>query len=386
VLVAEREILVVHTDDPSQKDVAYQHAIKDGRTASGKKGACVRWAVHSKDDCTFRLDLQGLPMTAAMASSKPSLEAEEAPTVMLASNAIHTDLFGSSTDAVGPVVLFFSSDVARASVALRSQPNLLRNEISRFTWKLIAREYLDLRSAADLAQHPREGMVQHPFHQAEEQQGPSGLKRPQEDVSKLPAGHSGKNSKLKTFRKYPSSLPTRIEPCVLQHIIELLPTELKNGPFATHLIKRLSQSLTDNSWKRFETALNSFQNFSQKHSKQFIWPITSDWLISYVIWADMERNLAASTIKTYIQTLKKIQEWSGFSTKGIFDNGWLESYFKGMKNAKLYEASSQVSRRPVTLEILQILGHQIDKTDWSEISKLTVWGAATLAFWGSFRL
>jgi hypothetical protein len=40
----------------------------------------------------------------------------------------------------------------------------------------------------------------------------------------------------------------------------------------------------------------------------------------------------------------------------------------------------------VTLEILHILGHQISISTWTEISKLTAWGAISLAFWGSFRL
>jgi hypothetical protein len=52
----------------------------------------------------------------------------------------------------------------------------------------------------------------------------------------------------------------------------------------------------------------------------------------------MDQKLAESTIKTYLHSLKQLQEWAGFETHGIFDNHWLTAYFKGMKHAKLYES------------------------------------------------
>jgi len=40
----------------------------------------------------------------------------------------------------------------------------------------------------------------------------------------------------------------------------------------------------------------------------------------------------------------------------------------------------------MTLALLKLIGHQIAKSDWSDDSKLTVWGACTTAFFGAFRI
>jgi len=39
----------------------------------------------------------------------------------------------------------------------------------------------------------------------------------------------------------------------------------------------------------------------------------------------------------------------------------------------------------MSLPLLKILGHALAKKDWTENSKQVVWGAATLAFFGSLR-
>ncbi len=38
--------------------------------------------------------------------------------------------------------------------------------------------------------------------------------------------------------------------------------------------------------------------------------------------------------------------------------------------------------RPVTLQLLRVLGQLIEKADWSEISKRVVWAVCTTAYWG----
>jgi hypothetical protein len=271
VLVAERVISVGHTQDQHMNDITYQHAIKDGRTAAGKRGACVRWIINTKDDCTctFSLDLQGLPMTASSAISKPSLASEEAPTVLLSSHRLRVDFYGGELQAVGPVVTFFAADVGRASVSLRSQPELLRDELRRLTWLLTSHEYLDLRSAAELVQHPREGLILRPFHPGEElppaRQHP-GQKR-SHDQDELSEEHSGKISKRIFHTKYPSQLPDIIEPNIYENIKKLLPPSLQISNYSDHFLKRFSQSLSESSWKRIGSALHSFQRFLHSQNK-----------------------------------------------------------------------------------------------------------------------
>jgi hypothetical protein len=208
-------------------------------------------------------------MTASSAISKPSLASEEAPTVLLSSHRLRVDFYGGELQAVGPVVTFFAADVGRASVSLRSQPELLRDELRRLTWLLTSHEYLDLRSAAELVQHPREGLILRPFHPGEElppARQHSGQKR-SHDQDELSEEHSGKISKRIFHTKYPSQLPDIIEPNIYENIKKLLPPSLQISNYSDHFLKRFSQSLSESSWKRIGSALHSFQRFLHSQNK-----------------------------------------------------------------------------------------------------------------------
>ena len=52
----------------------------------------------------------------------------------------------------------------------------------------------------------------------------------------------------------------------------------------------------------------------------------------------------------------------------------------------MYNLISVGTRRVMTLPLLKIIGHQNAKLNWTAYSKLILWGACTLAFFGSLRL
>ncbi len=55
------------------------------------------------------------------------------------------------------------------------------------------------------------------------------------------------------------------------------------------------------------------------------------------------------------------------------------------ENLDRYESKSKNSRKVMTLSLLRVIGNQIARTEWSNDSKLTVWGACTTAFFGALR-
>ena len=53
---------------------------------------------------------------------------------------------------------------------------------------------------------------------------------------------------------------------------------------------------------------------------------------------------------------------------------------------EIYSGEANATRKVMTLSLLKLMGHEISKTNWTENSKLTVWAAFTMAFFGCFRM
>jgi len=99
-----------------------------------------------------------------------------------------------------------------------------------------------------------------------------------------------------------------------------------------------------------------------------------------VCWADFHAHLSPSSIKTYLSCLSQLIENSEF----LHDH-WIKSFLKGAENAKFYELVKFSKRKPVTFDILTLIGHQIMSSQWSEFHKTLFWTISLLLFWGSFR-
>ena len=146
----------------------------------------------------------------------------------------------------------------------------------------------------------------------------------------------------------------------------------------------LSASYSCSTWKRHEAAFNSFRVF-ESHSGSVKWPITVDTLLDYSTWLANHRKVKASTIESYLSSLKSLHELKGFPSKS-FDNPLLKAVIRGIDNLELYDCNPKHTRKVMTLPLLKLLGHEIAGTSWSENSKLTVWCASTVAFFGCFRM
>jgi hypothetical protein len=58
----------------------------------------------------------------------------------------------------------------------------------------------------------------------------------------------------------------------------------------------------------------------------------------------------------------------------------------GAENLTFYSDKKQNQKNVMTLPLLRVLGHKLIKSNWSDHSKLVIWGSCTTAFFGSFRL
>jgi len=145
----------------------------------------------------------------------------------------------------------------------------------------------------------------------------------------------------------------------------------------------LAASYANSTWKKFNCALKSYEKFLCDSNMCIVWPFSVDNLSKYVCWGS-EKGYRASTIESYLALLKNIHKLKGLESKN-FDDYVLKSLIRGKENIEIYSKEVKATRKVMTLHLLRILGHAISKSSWAENSKLVVWGAATTAFFGSFR-
>ena len=145
----------------------------------------------------------------------------------------------------------------------------------------------------------------------------------------------------------------------------------------------VSAAFSSSTWKTHESAVNSFKKFDV--GGNLTWPLSADTLANYCTWAFTEGKLKASTVASYLSSLKCIHNLRGLDSNA-FDNFVLKAILKGKENLEFYEPSVKQSRKVMTLPLLKLMGHEIATANWNENSKLVVWGAATLGFFGSFRM
>ena len=95
-------------------------------------------------------------------------------------------------------------------------------------------------------------------------------------------------------------------------------------------------------------------------------------------------KLKSSTVESYLSAISfvhKLNNWKNPCFSFV-----IKSMLTGAENLNFYSEISGASRKVMTLPVLKILGHQLALSDWSDDSKQVFWTAATVAFFGSFRM
>jgi len=132
-------------------------------------------------------------------------------------------------------------------------------------------------------------------------------------------------------------------------------------------------------------ALSCYEKFARENGITVEWPISVVNVQKFINWAVLEKEYATSTVRAYINhlaTLHKLKNLSEASCKNFVNNAMLN----GAENLTFYSDKAQRQKNVMTLPLLRVLGHELIKSNWSNHSKLVIWGSCTAAFFGSFRL
>jgi hypothetical protein len=146
----------------------------------------------------------------------------------------------------------------------------------------------------------------------------------------------------------------------------------------------IGAAYADNTWKKVDSALNTFEHFTREKKINVSWPLNVDVVSQFINWATFSRDLSPSTIVSYLSHLKLVHKLRGLDYSGV-SNFICKTQIRGAQNLAFYDDFQHGNKKVMTLPLLQILGHQIASKDWSAHSKIVVWCAYNVAFFGSFR-
>ncbi len=349
--VSERKIAVTHCSDNCLNETSYLETAR-GSPDVRKFEACYRWAIDTKEDLAFTVILQGLPMSAEQAVSKPYLAADSAPAILLAEISIQFDLCGREVSVCGPKPILFTDNVDLGRQKILDSSINLNPGIKSIAWLFIGHEMVDLHSAFTFVKRAREGKISRPFI-TEGQAGISsqGHRRPFLHTSRPHDPATGRIQGLNSADcnhiqyKFPEFLPKRFIDAFLSGLQQQLSVSQTDSDLLEHAQKRLAQSLTRNTWRKYESAWNLFENFLNDRKLSFTCPIPITQLRQFAVWAEGRRHLAPSTIKSYISALSKLQLLLGFEQTSFNSDAWLKAFLQGSENAKIYESQKIPSRR-----------------------------------------
>jgi len=148
----------------------------------------------------------------------------------------------------------------------------------------------------------------------------------------------------------------------------------------------INSSLAKSTWGKYKSGYNAFACFEASRCSCSPFPIPVETIRSFVIWCHFTRNLAPSTIKAYISSLKFIHHIQGFQSSHITEDTLLPLLMKGSGNLTSQNNPRHNSRRVVTLPVLLTLGSRIASSKWDPLQKQVIWSACTTGFFGSFRM
>lgn len=172
------------------------------------------------------------------------------------------------------------------------------------------------------------------------------------------------------------------------HIVEKLTklTHVTDIVLNKSSIDLIAMSKTSNSWKKNFSAWNAFSKFEQEHVKEFVWPLESSVITDFVIWCVSKNSLAPTTAKAYVSSIKLVHDILDLAFKGGDCKSKIAMLMKGADNIQKLVKIPSNERCSVTINMMNLLSHEICCANWSDVSKQVIWTACTTGFFGTVRM
>jgi len=144
------------------------------------------------------------------------------------------------------------------------------------------------------------------------------------------------------------------------------------------MLKLLGNLICQSHW-------NSFNLFCTSEDVSPEFPLSNVTIQNYASWCDVNRNLKADSIKTYLYSLSKIQQLKGYGPIDFHKIPQLKDFLRGVKNVPRSNKKLK-SRKAVSFSMLKLLGNLICHSHWSSFEKTLTWTSFLVSYFGSLRI
>jgi hypothetical protein len=104
----------------------------------------------------------------------------------------------------------------------------------------------------------------------------------------------------------------------------------------------------------------------------------------FIEWAVLIKNMSAGTVESYLHCIEIIHRLKNCDGSAC-SSKITKLLIRGAENLEFYKKPKNLERRVMTLPLLRLIGHEVAKCDWSSHSKIVLWAAMCVGFFGSFR-
>lgn len=153
-----------------------------------------------------------------------------------------------------------------------------------------------------------------------------------------------------------------------------------------HTLSCLASSLSQSTWKKYNTAWNLLQVFCNQNGSTLNLPLDTEKIRAFTSWCSLSKKLKAETIQTYLSSLHSIETLLGFKTPPFISDAVVAGILRGTHNLQESHLQPKPPTHPITFDILKLIGHFLFLSERNDLIKETVWTVCLVCFFGSMRL
>ena len=152
------------------------------------------------------------------------------------------------------------------------------------------------------------------------------------------------------------------------------------------LASTANAGLAKSTWSAYNTGMKMFQNCCTEKGLAPDFPLKDEVIITFVAWL-LDRNLSASTISTYVASLRHLHMTNGHSVTTL-RSATVDLLIEGRKHLDAIKKreGKNADRLPVTPTVMRLLKKLIKESAMDKHDKATIWAIATTGFAGALRM
>ena len=144
--------------------------------------------------------------------------------------------------------------------------------------------------------------------------------------------------------------------------------------------------LAKSTWSSYKTGIKMFQLCCRETNAQVSFPLDHDSIVTFVAWM-LNRGLAASTMQTYITSLRQFHSLNNFMPPTL-RSPLVNIVLEGKKHLDAIQARTNPKKRrlPMTPTVMKLLKKNLKDSNHKKEEQLLIWCIATIAFAGALRI